>query len=489
MAERLTVRDVRFYMRNVRTRMPFRYGAATLTSVPILHVLVEAELADGTPAAGVAADILPPKWFDKDPAKSYAHNIDDLLFVARAAARVYADASRTARSVFDIWRDGYAETLAAGDTRSLNHLTSSHGSSLMERALIDATGRARGRTYHEMLVGADNPLGIDLGAVLPSLMGVSPVEAVAPTPQASIAIRHTVGLADPIRDTDVPAVDRLDDGLPQSLEAYLRSQGLRWLKVKVNGDLDADMDRLQDIAAIVDEVAGEGNVLVSLDGNEQYRELDSLARLLTRVDSELPAFYRAIRYIEQPLERGVALDPAQATGIAVVTDRKPMVIDESDGDLDAFERAVELGYRGVSTKNCKGLFKALANAALARRLTAAAGQSSEGLFFLTGEDLMNLPVVPVHQDLTHVAALGIDHVERNGHHYVRGIDHLSPGERQRLLDEHADMYRGAGDSGHLSVVDGILHIRSLQRPGLGTGDNVDTGAMTPLDDWIFDSLA
>ena len=487
MAERLSIRDVRFYMRNVRTRMPFRYGVATLTSVPILHVLVEAELAGGTRAAGVAADILPPKWFDKDPAKSYADNIDDLVFVARAAARVYAEASKTPSGVFNIWREGYAETLAAGDGRSLNHLTSSHGSTLMERALIDATGRALDRTYHEMLVGADNPLGIDLDAVLPALTGMCPAEAVAPAPRAKIAIRHTVGLADPIRDKDVWVADRLDDGLPQSLESYLRTQGLRWLKVKVNGDLLADVDRLRDIATVVHEVAGSGAVSISLDGNEQYTELDSFAELLTRVESQLPAFYGAIRYIEQPLERGVALDPAQATGIAAVTRRKPMVIDESDGDLDAFERAVDLGYRGVSTKNCKGLFKALANAALARRLTA--GESASGGFFLTGEDLMNLPVVPVHQDLTHVAALGIDHVERNGHHYVRGIDHLSPGERRRLLDEHPDMYRGAGDSGHLNVVDGILDIRSLQRPGLGTGDNVDTGAMTTLDDWTFDSLS
>ena len=199
----------------------------------------------------------------------------------------------------------------------------------------------------------------------------------------------------------------------------------------------------------------------------------------------MPAFYEAIRYIEQPLERSVALDAVQARDIAAVTSRKPMVIDESDGDLDAFSRAVELGYRGVSTKNCKGLFKALANAALARRLSESHG----GTFFLTGEDLMNLPVVALHQDLTHVAALGIDHVERNGHHYVRGLGHLSVQERQRLLAEHPDMYRAAGDSGNLHVVNGSLDIRSLQRPGLGTGDNVDSGAMVPLDDWTFDSLS
>lgn len=484
MAEALSLKDVRFCMRNVRTRMPFRYGVATLTSVPILHVLIEAELADGTPAPGVAADILPPKWFDKDPDKDYEDNVNDLLFAAHAAAAAYSDASQSPVSVFDAWSAGYAETLSAGDGRGLNHLTASHGSTLLERALIDAVGRARGRTYHEMLRADDNPLGIDLGAVLPALAGVATAAAVAPTPRDSIAIRHTVGLADPLRDADIDGADKLDDGLPQSLEAYLREQGLRWLKIKVNGDLPADLDRLRAIAAVVADVAAQ-EVEVSLDGNEQYGELDSFVELLDRIESEVPSLYRTIRYIEQPLERSVALDDEQAAGIAAVGARIPMLVDESDGDLDSFTQAVALGYRGVSTKNCKGLIKALANSALARKLSA----EGKGAFFLTGEDLMNLPIVPVQQDLTHVAALGIDHAERNGHHYVRGIDHLSERERKRLLQEHPDMYQPAAGSGRLQVTDGHITVSSLQRPGLGVGGNVDESAMTPLSDWTFDSLA
>ena len=44
-----------------------------------------------------------------------------------------------------------------------------------------------------------------------------------------------------------------------------------------------------------------------------------------------------------------------------------MIIDESDGDLDAFKSAVKLGYRGVSTKNCKGIFKSFLNRSLVER--------------------------------------------------------------------------------------------------------------------------
>ena len=80
-AARISIKAVRFFMRNVRTRMPFKYGVATLTSVPILHVRLEGEL-DDRQAQGWAADILPPKWFDKDSEKEYEDNVDDLIAVA-----------------------------------------------------------------------------------------------------------------------------------------------------------------------------------------------------------------------------------------------------------------------------------------------------------------------------------------------------------------------------------------------------------------------
>ena len=282
-----------------------------------------------------------------------------------------------------------------------------------------------------------------------------------------------------------PPERSLDDGLPQSLEAYVAVQGLRWLKVKVGGDHEADLDRLASIARLLDKRPGAGRFAVSLDGNEQYAELDGFAALLARIERDLPAFHDAIAYVEQPLERSVALDEEQAAGIAAVSARKPMIIDESDGDLDSFERAVELGYRGVSTKNCKGLFKALANAALARRLSGERGVP----FLITAEDLMNLPVVPLHQDLAHVAALGLDHAERNGHHYVRGLDHLSLPEQERVLGEHEGLYRRTEESGFLHVAEGAIDVRSLQRcPGLGAGSAFDPGAMVPLEDWRFESL-
>jgi hypothetical protein len=483
MPERLAIKDVELYMRNVRTRMPFKYGVATLTSVPILHLKLTAELADGTAAVGYAADILPPKWFDKDPDKEYEQNVEDLLLMARSAATAYGEAAATPRSVFDIWRDGYRATLEIGDASKLNHLTASHGSSLMERALIDALGVARDQSYHSLLT--TNALGIDFAALHTELAGMEPRDIIASRPLEAIAIRHTVGLGDPIHVTDVAAENRLDDGLPQALEEYARTQRLTYFKVKVSGEIDADLERLREVAGMLATVCGD-DYWITLDGNEQFKEMESFEALVNsiRSDDGLQRFFERIVYIEQPLDRSIALNEDVESGVRAVAKHKPMLVDESDGDLDSFEMALQRGYTGVSTKNCKGLIKALTNLALAKLHTEKSGVAH----FLSAEDLMNLPVVPVHQDLTHIAALGIGHAERNGHHYVRGLDHLSASERAACARVHGSLYGKLDSTLAMKITEGSIDVTSLQVPGLGLGMPTDTSSMIPLHEWSFESL-
>ena len=84
----------------------------------------------------------------------------------------------------------------------------------------------------------------------------------------------------------------------------------------------------------------------------------------------------------------------------------------------------------------------------------------------------------------HVAALGIPHLERNGHHYVRGLDHLSASERSLCIERHGDLYRAEGDSGFLDIREGQIEVGSLQGAGLGVDGVVDVAAMQPLDSWL-----
>src|SRR5437868_6023967 len=60
------VRDFQLHVLDMRTRMPFRYGIASMTALPHLFVRLEVEVG-GRAQVGLASEGLPPKWFTKDP--------------------------------------------------------------------------------------------------------------------------------------------------------------------------------------------------------------------------------------------------------------------------------------------------------------------------------------------------------------------------------------------------------------------------------------
>ena len=482
---RLALKSASFHLRNLRTRLPFRYGVVTLTHFPLLHLAVEVEAADGRRGRGFAADNLPPKWFDKDPTKTFRDNVEDQLASIGAAHTAYLEAARTPRPVFDIWLEAYPACRRQGRALGLNSLTASFGSSLFERALADAAGRLAGLDVVGML--RENVLGLRPEAVHPELSLADVLAWAGAPPPERIAVRHTVGLLDAIVAADVPADGWLRDGLPQTLEECVERQGLRHFKLKVGGQLDADLDRLGRIAATLDRLIPEP-YLVSLDGNEQYKSVEDFARLVDAM-RRAPALSRLVpstAFIEQPLDRAIALDAAATEGLSTLGRQIPMIVDESDGDLDSFPQAVRLGYRGVSTKNCKGIVKSFLNRSLVERWNR--GRPAAERLFMSAEDLTNVPVVPVQQDLATVRALGITHVERNGHHYVRGLAHCSPRERRDATRLHPDLYVGDETQAFLRIERGALAVASLAAPGYGIAFDPDLPSMTPLAEWTFESL-
>jgi len=107
-------------------------------------VVVDVEATDGRRVRGYAGDNLAPKWFDKDPSKSFRDNVKDELAAIRIAHQDYLEAAKVPRSVFQIWLDAFAECRRLGPGLHLNPLTVSFGSSFFERALADAAARLAG---------------------------------------------------------------------------------------------------------------------------------------------------------------------------------------------------------------------------------------------------------------------------------------------------------------------------------------------------------
>jgi hypothetical protein len=156
---------------------------------------------------------------------------------------------------------------------------------------------------------------------------------------------------------------------------------------------------------------------------------------------------------------------------------RPVIIGESDGDLDAFVRARALGYAGVSSKACKGVWRSLINLARCRAWNAAEGS---GRYFMSAEDLTTLAGVCVQQDLALVALLGLPHVERNGHHFVDGFAGRPKAEEVRFMEAHPDLYAATPRGPRLAIRDGMLALGSLDTPGLGATVEPDFAAMEAM---------
>lgn len=466
---RLRVIDSDLFLRHVRLRMPFRFGSARMTEAPVAHLRLTVEDAAGRRTWGVAADLLPPAWFDKRPGRTPQQDLADLLASASIARQAYM--GRAPATPFELWHDALAHAMASGAEKDLAPLAAGWGVALYERAIMDAAGRLRGRPAWQLIHA--NELGVDLGRLHPDLSGLSPADVLPERPLQSIHVRHTVGLIDPLTEAELTSDQRLNDGLPQTLEAVIAFYGTTYFKVKISGDVRADLARLERIAAVLDVLP---DYRVTMDGNEQYRSWDDLAQFAEGLQQspQLRRFNQSVLYVEQPIYRERALSDDEAASRARVAAWRPLLIDESDDRLEAWPRAAELGYRGVSFKGCKGFIKGLRNRALAQVWQRA----GRGEFFLSGEDLTAPALIPVQQDVTLAATLGIAHQERNGHHYIRGLDWLTADERQQALRDHPDVYTADGNLPRLRIEAGRLRLASLlEVPGLAVARPPDWTSM------------
>lgn len=465
----ITLRDAHFFHCELRARMPFRYGIATMTEVA--HVILELAFdIDGFLWRGLAADHLPPKWFTKDPRRPLDEEVREMRRVIVAAVAHAREVA--APTPFQFWRELYARQAAWGAAEKIPPLLAQFGVTFVERALIDAFCRAHGLNFATAV--RTNALGVDLGAVHPSLAGTAPGDWLPAAPRTRVFARHTVGLGDPLDAADLAAGERVPDGLPQTLEECVRFYGLRHFKLKINGEAARDRARLAAMARIFARECG-GDFAFSLDGNESFHDVAAFADYARGLmaDEALASLWPRLLFIEQPWHRDVALSDAIGQLTRAWAERPPIIIDESDAETGSLARALELGYAGTSHKNCKGVSKGIANACLLaqRRAGGEAGM-------LSGEDLSNVGPVALPQDLAVQAVLGVESVERNGHHYFAGLAQFPAAVQAHILARHGDLYtRSAAGWPRVDVRDGKIALGSVLAAPFGCAPGLDLSGM------------
>src|SRR4029450_8983416 len=145
------------HLLELAARMPFRYGIATLTRAP--HAFLSLRLlVDGRPWGGGSADLPAPRGVTKDPRHSLQEEV-------AAMARVIEAALEHARglegeSPFDIWEELHARQGRGGKEARRPPPLVNFGSSLVERALLEAFARSQGEAFWKLL--HEDRLGIRL---------------------------------------------------------------------------------------------------------------------------------------------------------------------------------------------------------------------------------------------------------------------------------------------------------------------------------------
>jgi len=139
------VREVALFERPVTLRLPFRFGAATVTRCTQAFVRVGLEVG-GRRFEGASAELMVPKWFDKSPELTHEQNFEQLREALRGAREAYAAAGAAASP----WQLSQAAGDAAIDTlvaRGLPRLAAQFGPALLDKAvrwkiLVDAASIA-----------------------------------------------------------------------------------------------------------------------------------------------------------------------------------------------------------------------------------------------------------------------------------------------------------------------------------------------------------
>ena len=419
---RLAVRDIAFFERPVTFVRPFRFGAVVINATPQMFARVEIEVEGqgkaNRRATGATAEFLVAKWFDKRPHLSPQETISELRRSLLIARELYLAHSgfETAFGLHAACIGAQIEACAKEDIPSLAAI---YGPAEIDKAILDALLRATGQNVFDgmaaNIAGVDARLSRDLADedVSRFLAGRQRLERVA--------IRHTVGMDDKV-EGEGGVADRRENA------------GARYFKLKLNGDPVHDVARLTRIG---NELATlPHDYRVTLDANEQYADLKVLGALVEQLDRDaaLKPIASKLLYIEQPMPR----DITRQSPLGALRSRE-FIIDEADDSYDAFAEGRALGYRGISSKSCKGIYKSVINATRAEKWSAEGDKA-----FIAGEDLTCQAGLCVQQDLALGALIGVTHAERNGHHYVDGFGDTPAAEAEAFLAAHPDLYVSDG---------------------------------------------
>jgi L-alanine-DL-glutamate epimerase-like enolase superfamily enzyme len=410
----IRVEDVNFSFEEFQYRTPYRFGGRSVDRATILNVVCNVRTLDGKQATGYGSMPLGNIWSFPSKTMPYEQTLGAMKGLAPRIARIVADYRSPGHPLelgmlleplfLDAAREVSAELkLDAAIPKLCTQVTASP----FDAAIHDAFGKA----HHLSCYATYGPdfVSKDLSAFLGrDFAGEYLDRYVRKEPTPRIPIFHSVGAGDPITVADVR--QPLNDGYPETLPEWIEHNGVRRIKIKLNGeDLAGDLERVVRIdrtAAETQQKLAVTEWFYCLDFNENCPNVDFVLEFLRRLKEQAPAGFERILYIEQPTARD--LEANRSNVMHEAAKLRPIVIDESLTDMESLLLAREMGYTGIALKACKGQTQAM--------LMAAAGQKYG--MFLCVQDLTCPGAAFIHSAGIAAHVPGMAGIEANARQYV-----------------------------------------------------------------------
>ena len=353
-------------------RTPLKFGGRVVDQMHLINASVAVETRDGKRAGGSGSMPAGNVWAWPTSQTSTELTEEAMFAFARRVAREAEQLERGHPLELGVALLECYPRLAQETQSNLNlpeaipPLAQLVAASSLDAAIHDAYGRVHGKnSYHTL---SREYIEKDLSQFLDADFTDEWLDQyLEKQPKPTMPLYHLVGALDPLTDADLKT--RIGDGLPETLGEWIEADGLTHFKIKLSGeDPQWDVERVLAVdAATVPVQARRGcdTWFYSCDFNEKCASAAVVVEFLKKVKERNPKAFDRIQYLEQPLPRQLENTPEHQMHEAAAL--KPVVIDESLVDYQAFQMARELGYTGIALKACKGHTESLLMAAAAQK--------------------------------------------------------------------------------------------------------------------------
>ena len=359
------------YFLPVRTRVPLKFGAETVTEVTCARVLVRVADGRGQTAEGWGETPLSTQWVWPSvlPLAQRTETLRDFCCELAQAWAGFAGQGHPLEVGHDFQQQTLPELLKRTNAvrcvvvEPMPWLAALVCCSAFDLALHDAFGQLLQRpvysTYNSEFMNRD------LGEFLErspehSFAGEFPQNYLTASPPTQLPAWHLVGGLDLLDRSELKG-DEPDDGYPLLLPEWIRRDGLQCLKVKLRGtDARWDFERMVKVGDIA--LAHEVKAL-SADFNCTVTDPAYVIAILERLRRERTEIFARLLYVEQPFPYELEKHQVDVRQLSAI---KPLFLDESAHDWRMVRLGRRLGWNGVALKTCKTQTGALLTACWAK---------------------------------------------------------------------------------------------------------------------------